>query len=673
MREKLGRNLDAEELLEALGEWNSTGNLKKLAAALAILAMIAFFVLPGLLQESQKISVSVKNAYSGEPIEGANVLLVKNGAVVGLKHTRALGTVEFNAAPGQGISVKIEAPGFLTREFTGLEEKNEVALSLNIVDAQGGALKQPLQPLTPSFNLAKATQGKNESTTQAVTPRSLEKMEENFFNQTNAAPSPQPTEITQPDCKQISAASATPTASPTTKPSAAPTASPQATASATPLPASTPSATPAPSIAGRELLEEISLNYTQRKPVGSQEIEFYDYAPGGKVRLRVYGNTPAYTVILSQQGNSIEIAAGTLQLVSSDGEPPTAIFRLYASNGTAGSAKNNPASANASGSPAASNGSAGTGSPIPRENAPLQLSISFSSPQANSVISTKTQVSGSAFSSKGIYLVEVSSDGGKTWVKAQGGSSWSAEIDYSQPGPITLKARVTDCAGNKMESEQEVIYGSACKALVYHGPHDKKYDLVLVTSKYGGDLKKFSTDAENALETVFSTAPFNSPELYSKFNVYFYNADAKCEIAGDKAPENRAWKCEVPKEYYESCPFADLAVVFVNSNFRAGKSGNPVVASAGEREIMLHELGHSVFGLADEYCCDGGYWESGTKPNIYQTRDKCEQQTGKGCYELVDKGWSHINIDRGIMNALENKFFDESDLPAFNDFLKKYE
>ena len=33
---------------------------------------------------------------------------------------------------------------------------------------------------------------------------------------------------------------------------------------------------------------------------------------------------------------------------------------------------------------------------------------------------------------------------------------------------------------------------------------------------------------------------------------------------------------------------------------------------------VLHETGHSPFGLADEYCCDGGYFEN--PPNAEHVR-----------------------------------------------------
>ena len=114
--------------------------------------------------------------------------------------------------------------------------------------------------------------------------------------------------------------------------------------------------------------------------------------------------------------------------------------------------------------------------------------------------------------------------------------------------------------------------------------------------------------------------------------------------------------------------------MLVNSNLRAGKSGNPIVASSGEREILLHELGHSLFGLADEYCCDGGYWEAKPIPNIFESKQECERVKGEECHQIGAIPWWHSGHsgDKGLMEALEKSFFDDADSPAVKSFLNKY-
>ena len=38
---------------------------------------------------------------------------------------------------------------------------------------------------------------------------------------------------------------------------------------------------------------------------------------------------------------------------------------------------------------------------------------------------------------------------------------------------------------------------------------------------------------------------------------------------------------------------------------------------------FVHESGHSVFGLKDEYCCDSHYRQNDPNPNIWENRTNC--------------------------------------------------
>jgi hypothetical protein len=40
-------------------------------------------------------------------------------------------------------------------------------------------------------------------------------------------------------------------------------------------------------------------------------------------------------------------------------------------------------------------------------------------------------------------------------------------------------------------------------------------------------------------------------------------------------------------------------------------------------DVIFHELHHALFGLEDEYCCNGGYGENQPNPNIYNTLAGC--------------------------------------------------
>ncbi|GIF52106.1 hypothetical protein Afe04nite_66450 [Asanoa ferruginea] len=56
--------------------------------------------------------------------------------------------------------------------------------------------------------------------------------------------------------------------------------------------------------------------------------------------------------------------------------------------------------------------------------------------------------------------------------------------------------------------------------------------------------------------------------------------------------------------------------------------GGVMSAESGETGVFIHETGHAGFGLADEYCCDGGYFQTPEVPNVYKSRDACLNDVG---------------------------------------------
>ncbi|SNT60806.1 hypothetical protein SAMN05421812_112200 [Asanoa hainanensis] len=56
--------------------------------------------------------------------------------------------------------------------------------------------------------------------------------------------------------------------------------------------------------------------------------------------------------------------------------------------------------------------------------------------------------------------------------------------------------------------------------------------------------------------------------------------------------------------------------------------GGVLSAEAGENGVFIHEVGHAGFGLADEYCCDGGYFQTADVPNVYLSNNACVNDVG---------------------------------------------
>lgn len=99
-----------------------------------------------------------------------------------------------------------------------------------------------------------------------------------------------------------------------------------------------------------------------------------------------------------------------------------------------------------------------------------------------------------------------------------------------------------------------------------------------------------------------------------------------------------------PDGFDSDYSFADSVGIFHTDVFRDCASGRLFSAEAGANayRVILHETGHSPFGLADEYCCDGGYWQPSPHPNLYETADACEDdasdvgRTASDCRQFED-------------------------------------
>ncbi len=67
--------------------------------------------------------------------------------------------------------------------------------------------------------------------------------------------------------------------------------------------------------------------------------------------------------------------------------------------------------------------------------------------------------------------------------------------------------------------------------------------------------------------------------------------------------------------------FAEVVVLLHPNQLRDCAVGNRVTSEPTSFNTIVHEASHAVFGLPDEYCCDGGYWTA--PPVLYSTQAAC--------------------------------------------------
>lgn len=193
--------------------------------------------------------------------------------------------------------------------------------------------------------------------------------------------------------------------------------------------------------------------------------------------------------------------------------------------------------------------------------------------------------------------------------------------------------------------------------VVDNGPDAQRFNLVLLAEGYReAELPLFRQHVQDFIDQFFDTSPFR--ENCSAFNIWRIEVTSTDSGADDPAPpadnpgtpENEALRCAggagtTVATYFDATfcadgvirrltganggtaiavlnaqvPQWDNALIIVNSAIRGGSGGNPGVTTVGGgdwKDVAIHEIGHSAFGLADEY----DYW-AGCGVDAAGTRD----------------------------------------------------
>jgi hypothetical protein len=181
--------------------------------------------------------------------------------------------------------------------------------------------------------------------------------------------------------------------------------------------------------------------------------------------------------------------------------------------------------------------------------------------------------------------------------------------------------------------------------IVDNGPDAQRYNIVLMSEGYqASELANFAQHAQQFANFFFNTPPFNTN--CSMFNIWRIDVSSTNSGADDPVAcgDGSAGDGTMVNTYFDATfcgdgatrrlltvngataisvlnaqvPNWDSALVIVNTTKYGGAGGVPGTTSlSGNWELIaIHELGHSAFGLADEY----EYW-NGCGADAPGTRD----------------------------------------------------
>jgi len=126
------------------------------------------------------------------------------------------------------------------------------------------------------------------------------------------------------------------------------------------------------------------------------------------------------------------------------------------------------------------------------------------------------------------------------------------------------------------------------------------------------------TSFRDQLDNVMNDLYFKYSDIRTWRGLYnFYYSEKKGnyeELCNFTDPSNMATLTSV----------ADAVVILHSTDLRDCKSGKRISSEIDYDKTIIHESGHILFGLMDEYCCDSSYSAQACHPNLWSSKANCE-------------------------------------------------
>ena len=191
---------------------------------------------------------------------------------------------------------------------------------------------------------------------------------------------------------------------------------------------------------------------------------------------------------------------------------------------------------------------------------------------------------------------------------------------------------------------------------------ENKIDIVFLTENL--DKQKI----QEYIDFFLSSEPFNKhPE---KFNFYYSNYNAECELVKDTA-----LYCYSKSLIRNSatCP-NDYIIVLADrpSKIRSSAYLNLISLNINHnKNVVLHEFGHIFAKLADEYV--PSKIPRGAENCAKECEDFNQYDSLEGCYEGCSKSDYFRSSENSVMRTLNSKDYGNLNLKILNENLEEYE
>jgi hypothetical protein len=165
--------------------------------------------------------------------------------------------------------------------------------------------------------------------------------------------------------------------------------------------------------------------------------------------------------------------------------------------------------------------------------------------------------------------------------------------------------------------------------VIYLGDRSSRADIVFIpdTDSYtGANDPNFLSDAAAVIKGAYFGQNYF---LANQQNINFWLADQTGDADRVPAPtaadpSNTNCVLTLPANWAADYSWRDSGAILHRDIFRDCANSGVFSTEPTSLGTVLHETGHSPFGLADEYCCDGGYFEAAPNPDLWDTLAECQ-------------------------------------------------
>ena len=216
--------------------------------------------------------------------------------------------------------------------------------------------------------------------------------------------------------------------------------------------------------------------------------------------------------------------------------------------------------------------------------------------------------------------------------QTQGTCTVTTPVGYPDNSLIGYRSVAIDTKGNR-DTDGWIYYAAGTFPwpdlpipIYATGPPAERLDLTFIPDDtYAGHEADFMADATRLIHDAYFSTGAAAKEFRAwrgLWNFYLTYRPAKvqgfekgCYRPPSNWPTLRAVSnagAILHRQNVRDCIGISEGSLF---SVKTGEPGTPTMA--------IHHTAHTVFGLSDEYCCDGGYWENSPASNVFSSRPRC--------------------------------------------------